>query len=272
MPTSTPSPARYSRVPSVANISTSRAWRSRASAAIPSRFATDSRARTRGVPPPHRASDRGRTAAAEYSVRHGILRPDRPRPTPPDPQREARCDAAALGLPVHCRSTAATSRTCSTRRGSRPGPADRADRPVQRAHAGAPPAPALRRPVGVAVVDRADHVQPADDRGAFSLRLHPGAGDRDHRPRRRSSGSGSCASRRSCARTSSGSPGSATSRSRSSPTPRRPSAAAAVADAASAAGDARRAMPIEVRRFGVGHRRPDGPPGTVGVTGQPIHC
>jgi len=30
-------------------------------------------------------------------------------------------------------------------------------------------------------------------------------------------------------------------------------------------------MPIEVRRFGVGHRRPDGPPGTTGVTGQPIH-
>ncbi len=30
-------------------------------------------------------------------------------------------------------------------------------------------------------------------------------------------------------------------------------------------------MPIEIRRFGVGHRRPDGPPGTVGVTGQPIH-
>ena len=30
-------------------------------------------------------------------------------------------------------------------------------------------------------------------------------------------------------------------------------------------------MPIEVRRFGVGHRRPDGPPGTTGVTGQVIH-
>jgi len=30
-------------------------------------------------------------------------------------------------------------------------------------------------------------------------------------------------------------------------------------------------MPIEVRRFGVGHRRPDGPPGTEGVTGQLIH-
>jgi len=29
-------------------------------------------------------------------------------------------------------------------------------------------------------------------------------------------------------------------------------------------------MPIEVRRFGVGHRRPDGPPGTVGVAGQPL--
>jgi quercetin dioxygenase-like cupin family protein len=30
-------------------------------------------------------------------------------------------------------------------------------------------------------------------------------------------------------------------------------------------------MSIEVRRFGVGHRRPEGPPGTVGVTGQVIH-
>ena len=30
-------------------------------------------------------------------------------------------------------------------------------------------------------------------------------------------------------------------------------------------------MPIEVRRFGVGHRRPDGPPGTVGIEGQVIH-
>ena len=30
-------------------------------------------------------------------------------------------------------------------------------------------------------------------------------------------------------------------------------------------------MPIEVRRFGVGHRRPDGLPGTTGVTGQVIH-
>lgn len=30
-------------------------------------------------------------------------------------------------------------------------------------------------------------------------------------------------------------------------------------------------MPIEIRRFGVGHRRPDGPPGTTGVSGQVIH-
>ena len=29
-------------------------------------------------------------------------------------------------------------------------------------------------------------------------------------------------------------------------------------------------MPIEVRRFGVGHRRPDGPPGTTGISGQVI--
>ena len=31
-------------------------------------------------------------------------------------------------------------------------------------------------------------------------------------------------------------------------------------------------MPIEVRRFGVGHRRPDGPPGSEGLTGQVIHA
>jgi quercetin dioxygenase-like cupin family protein len=30
-------------------------------------------------------------------------------------------------------------------------------------------------------------------------------------------------------------------------------------------------MPIEIRRFGVGHRRPQGPPGTVGIEGQLIH-
>lgn len=30
-------------------------------------------------------------------------------------------------------------------------------------------------------------------------------------------------------------------------------------------------MPIEVVRFGVGHRRPEGPPGTTGLTGQVIH-
>ena len=30
-------------------------------------------------------------------------------------------------------------------------------------------------------------------------------------------------------------------------------------------------MPIEIRRFGVGHRRPDGPEGSVGLTGQLLH-
>jgi quercetin dioxygenase-like cupin family protein len=30
-------------------------------------------------------------------------------------------------------------------------------------------------------------------------------------------------------------------------------------------------MPIDVLRFGVGHRRPDGPPGTVGISGRIIH-
>ena len=31
-------------------------------------------------------------------------------------------------------------------------------------------------------------------------------------------------------------------------------------------------MTIEIHRFGVGHRRPEGPPGSVGLTGQPIHA
>jgi quercetin dioxygenase-like cupin family protein len=30
-------------------------------------------------------------------------------------------------------------------------------------------------------------------------------------------------------------------------------------------------VPIEIRRFGVGHRRPDGPPGSVGLAGQVLH-
>ena len=39
----------------------------------------------------------------------------------------------------------------------------------------------------------------------------------------------------------------------------------------SAAAADRPAMPIEIRRFGVGHRRPDGPIGSQGLTGQVIH-
>ncbi len=30
-------------------------------------------------------------------------------------------------------------------------------------------------------------------------------------------------------------------------------------------------MTIEIHRFGVGHRRPEGPPGTTGLTGRTIH-
>ena len=46
---------------------------------------------------------------------------------------------------------------------------------------------------------------------------------------------------------------------------------AASAGAASPIGPTATAVPIEIRRFGVGHRRPDGPPGSVGLTGQVIH-
>ncbi len=31
-------------------------------------------------------------------------------------------------------------------------------------------------------------------------------------------------------------------------------------------------MPIEIRRFGVGHRRPNGPIGSVGLTGEVLHA
>src|SRR4051812_26849429 len=91
-----PSAARYSRVPSVANISTASVASSRASSEIPSRFATDSRARTLALLPCHGVSCartgqvstcwgspvRGRGyIAAEYTVRRGILpRAGRPRP------------------------------------------------------------------------------------------------------------------------------------------------------------------------------------------------
>jgi quercetin dioxygenase-like cupin family protein len=30
-------------------------------------------------------------------------------------------------------------------------------------------------------------------------------------------------------------------------------------------------VPIEIRRFGVGHRRPEGPHGSIGLTGQVVH-
>ena len=30
-------------------------------------------------------------------------------------------------------------------------------------------------------------------------------------------------------------------------------------------------MPIEIQRFGVGHRRPEGPSGSIGLTGQVLH-
>ena len=135
--------------------------------------------------------------------------------------------------------------------------------PLQRPDAGAPPPPAVPRDVGVAVVDRAHHVQPDRDRGALRLRLLPRAGRPRSSASGRWSGSASCASRRCWTPTRRGSPASATTRSRSSRTrSRRSGSAAAAGPRAARSAAASASMPIEIARFGVGHRRPDGPPGT----------
>ena len=100
--------------------------------------------------------------------------------------------------------------------------------------------------------------------------------DRDHRHRRRWSGSASSASRRSSRPTSSSWPASATSRKQKFADPeatiKKRGAGGRRRSASSAAGARRTGhVPIEIRRFGVGHRRPDGPTGSVGLTGQVIH-
>ena len=89
-------------------------------------------------------------------------------------------------------------------------------------------------------------------------------------------------------RTSTSSPDSATSPARAPPDPRRRSARRRSGDGAASAADGPRRSPgdahgsprrggsgvrglMEIRRFGVGNRRPDGPPGSVGVEAQVIH-
>ena len=148
------------------------------------------------------------------------------------------------------------------------------DDPLQRPDAGPPSPPAVPRHVGVAVVGRADHVQPVDHRIAVRVRLLPGP------RRRRSSGSATLvwirfvrfppflaayetrlARERYFTKQKFADP-EATIKKRPRPPP-------ASGSAAGAGGGLR--VPIEIRRFGVGHRRPDGPPGSIGLTGQVIH-
>ena len=151
------------------------------------------------------------------------------------------------------------------------GPAGRPRGPLQRPDAGAPPAPALCRPVGVAVVDGADHVQPAHRRGAVRLRLHPRPADPGHRhrdagldpvlplpadpPRARAPARPRALLHEAEVRRPRGDHPEARDGRRSQPS------AAGAADGRPRA--TTEPMPIEIRRFGVGHRRPDGPPGTV---------
>ncbi len=84
-------------MPSVAKISTPSASRSRASPEMPSRLATDSRARTRAILHPH-ADHALDVPAAEYNPSRGILRPDR-RPAPPHRRRPGHTDEVDRAAP-----------------------------------------------------------------------------------------------------------------------------------------------------------------------------
>ena len=141
--------------------------------------------------------------------------------------------------------------------------ADRDGDLLQHPHPAAPPAQRLRADVRVDPVDVRDHLQPDDRVLDLPVRLDHRPDDARDRARTSSSGSGSSASRRTSRRTSASWRSSATTRASGSPTRRPPSGPRA--SGAAAAERSRRPVPIEVRRFGVGHRRPDGPPGTTGI-------
>ena len=120
-------------------------------------------------------------------------------------------------------------------------------------------------------MDRAHHVQPDHRRGAVRVRLHPGAADPDRRPGGLVwirfirfppiLGPRAAARARALLHEAEVRRSGSTTIAAAAIRPRRQRGAAAQ--------DARH---IEIRRFGVGHRRPDGPPGTSGVSGQVIHC
>ena len=180
--------------------------RSRAKAAMPSRFATDSRARTRAfLRIAERQAVLGRVSgrrSPDRSRRRHRIRPS----IPPDMAYSAAPvtstshhrgplrDARPLGIPVPVVQSARTSRTCFHPTWiARARPAGRPDRPLQRRGRRAlHTPPALPRACGVAVVDRADHVQPASSSSRSSCSTSSCPRDRDHRHRRRWSGSASC--------------------------------------------------------------------------------
>src|SRR5436305_5109300 len=200
-PTSTPSAARNSRVPSVAKISTSRARRSRARAAIPSRFATDSRARNRVVLLPR---DLPRSDAlgspAEYNAGHGILRHRRPagsarlatrrgtparRRSPGLIRTRIERAAAALGLPLHPIHGARVPGPLHPVVGGVAGDARDPRRPLQRPDTSASSPRPVPRPLGVAALDRNHAVRAAPRRGGLQLlpdrpARDPGDGPRRH--------------------------------------------------------------------------------------------
>src|ERR1044071_5918777 len=185
--TSSPSWARWSRVPSVAKISMSSAWRPRANVVMPSRVATESSARNPQSPPPGARGVVVRRAATPWpssiavAYSRPIRRPAAESQANPTTNRD-HVEASALGLLLRrLRQVQLPGPVRSALDGFR-GPADHPDRAVRDSHAGTPPPPPLPGHVGVAVLDGPDHVLPGDRRRALRVRFHRDPGHPRHGP------------------------------------------------------------------------------------------
>src|SRR6478752_4220161 len=180
-PTSIPSAARWSRVPSVANSCTSRRCSSRANAEMPSRLATESSARTCSVPPrafgralrSRRIGDgsgplRAGTSGGEYSVGPWHTRlaqlAGRGVPVVTTASHAAASETCAratlaLGIPVQAVQRVLVSRPVHPADGRLARRPDRDGHLLQHPHAPAPPAQRVPADVRVDPVDGGDHLR-----------------------------------------------------------------------------------------------------------------